>query len=400
MASGGWASRLALRIRTALLSSGQCTAEKKQAVLNLWMFSSGRHGTGLQQDMGHRKGTLALVDARQGSAKRDRLFPHRPHERNSRGRSGKQFEIFCPSKELKRWPSSSPLTRFTGIKNGIASNHNHPIWGLGPQPNGTLTGHSRSHPAREPEFFPPRPVSISPGHLQQDDCGAAVVLFTHSPECIVGRGRGRSGGGCRIRQGVLLLATDTTPTHHAWAVDVARDSPVDGGVDLNSGARAPPSSFRISLRPGMCQGERAGGPCNFSLLFALLSSLFSLFSNLCHICGSPPAPPDRTRFPGLLRLFASLLPAGTRALPASVSHIHGPGSALSGKRKYKSTKLPNWSPGGFCFAPCLLSLRDLSQHHSPKQTDDDHHPPKPVARPLTNHPLRRRGSTTKEIPTP
>lgn len=170
-----------------------------------------------------------------------------------------------------------------------------------------------------------------------------------------------------------------TPHPHHACVDVARDSPVDG-------ARAPPSSFCISLRPGMCQGERAGGPCNFSLLFALLSSLFSLFSNLCHICGSPPAPPDRTRFPGLLRLFALLLPAGTRALPASVSHIHGPGSALSGKRKYKSTKLSNWSPGGFCCSPCPLSLRDLSQHHSPKQPTTTTTPqnPSPTHSPTTH----------------
>lgn len=185
-----------------------------------------------------------------------------------------------------------------------------------------------------------------------------------------------------------------TPHPHHACVDVARDSPVDG-------ARAPPSSFCISLRPGMCQGERAGGPCNFSLLFALLSSLFSLFSNLCHICGSPPAPPDRTRFPGLLRLFALLLPAGTRALPASVSHIHGPGSALSGKRKYKSTKLSNWSPTWWLL---LFSLPLVTPRPEPaplsEATDDDHHPPKPVAHPLTNHPPRRRGSTTKEIPTP
>lgn len=265
MASGGWASRLALRIRTALLSSGQCTAEKKQAVLNLWVFSSGRHGTGLQQDMEHRKGTLALVDARQGWAKRDRLFPHRSRERNSRGRSGKPFEIFCPSKELKRWPSSSPLTRFTGIKNGIASNHNHPIWGLGTQPNGTLTGHSRSHPAREPEFFPPRPVSISPGHLQQDDCGAAVVLFTSSPECIVGRGHGRSGGGCRIRQGVLLLATDTTPTPR-----------VGRGCCKGQSRRRSTSTTKLLLHfvaPGHVPGRASGRAVQF--LSSLRSSLFS-----------------------------------------------------------------------------------------------------------------------------
>lgn len=150
--------------------------------------------------------------------------------------------------------------------------------------------------------------------------------------------------------------------HHTFARDRPRR------VELNSGARAPPSSFCISLRPGMCQGERA---VQFLSSLSPLFSLSSLFSNLCHICGSPPAPPEHTRFPGLLRLFALLLPVATRALPASVSHIHGPGSAFSGKRKYKSTKLPNWSPGGFL----LFSLPLVTPRPEPtplsEATDDD-----------------------------
>lgn len=185
----------------------------------------------------------------------------------------------------------------------------------------------------------------------------------------------------------------TPHPHHAWAVDVARDSPVDG-------ARAPPSSFCISLRPGMCQGERAGGTCNFSLLFALLSFSFLPFLqslSYLRLASRSTRPHTIPRSLAPLCFASSCWNSGS---PCEREPHPRSWVGIVGKKKiqeYEIAKLVTWWL-------LLFSLPLVTPRPEPaplsEATDDDHHPPKPVAHPLTNHPPRRRGSTTKEIPTP
>lgn len=275
--------RMALRIRTALLSSGQCTAEKEQAVLNLWMFSSARHGMACRRTWGIAGGALPLPMCGRGRRSVTASFLTglaNATRAGRRGRSGKTFEIFCSSKELKRWPSSFPLERFTVTKKWDRQQPQPPNLGPGPrtQWHSDIFKVASCPPRDQSPFVQGRPTTSS----RMTDCGAAVsfvyqaFLLSHSRERVH-----RGPWPWPVGWGVSHRPGGAAGDRHHTRTTFARDRPRT--VELNSGARAPPGSFCISLRPGMRQGERAVqflSPLSSSLVFSLFSSPLSPISGI------------------------------------------------------------------------------------------------------------------------
>lgn len=110
---------------------GQCTAEKEQAVLNLWMFSSVRHGMACRRTWGIARRPLPPPMCGRGRRSVTASFLTglaNATRAGRRGRSGKTFDflllqrieemaVFFPSREIhsdQKMGSSAPSTTQSG----------------------------------------------------------------------------------------------------------------------------------------------------------------------------------------------------------------------------------------------------------------------------------------------